>query len=86
MLLATSNWSKLETHAEIVERGSLAGYNAVSQALGHSTQTFPRTRAIGDIIAYANEKMESKESKRNRYTFTGAKYFEHMKKVVYDKY
>ncbi|OPJ63180.1 FAD-dependent oxidoreductase [Clostridium oryzae] len=68
-------------HTEAVASGSLAGYNAVFQAFGHAPLKLPRTIAIGDIIAYANEKMETKEGRRNRYTFAGAEYFQHMKEV-----
>ncbi|OPJ54607.1 hypothetical protein [Clostridium oryzae] len=71
----------MEHHAEAIASGSLAGYNAVCEAFGHGTLILPRTTAIGDIIAYANEKMETKEGRRNRYTFAGAEYFEHMKEV-----
>lgn len=39
----------------------------------------PRLLAIGDIIAYANEKVMTKEGRRNRYTFAGAEYFQRMK-------
>ncbi|OPJ55475.1 hypothetical protein [Clostridium oryzae] len=71
----------MDHHAEAVASGSLAGYNAISQAFGYGTRILPRTTAIGDIIAYANEKMETKEGRINRYTFAGAEYFEHMKEV-----
>ena len=39
----------------------------------------PRSIAIGDIIAYANEKTSSREGRKNRYTFAGAEYFKRMK-------
>ncbi|OPJ57338.1 hypothetical protein [Clostridium oryzae] len=71
----------MDHHAEAVASGSLAGYNAVCEVLGNATLQLPRSIAIGDIIAYANEKMETKEGRRNRYTFAGAEYFEHMKEV-----
>ncbi|OPJ57350.1 hypothetical protein [Clostridium oryzae] len=71
----------MDHHAEAVASGSLAGYNAASQAFGHAPLQLSRSTAIGDIIAYANEKMETKEGRRNRYTFAGAEYFEHMKEV-----
>ena len=41
----------------------------------------PRSLAVGDIIAYANEKMKTKEGRRNRYTFAGAEYFKRMKEL-----
>jgi len=39
----------------------------------------PRLLAIGDIIAFANEKVMTREGRRNRYTFAGAEYFKRMK-------
>ncbi len=39
----------------------------------------PKSIAIGDLIAYANYKLTTKEGRRNRYTFAGAEYFERMK-------
>lgn len=39
----------------------------------------PRLLVIGDIIAYANEKVMTKDGRRNRYTFAGAEYFQRMK-------
>lgn len=41
----------------------------------------PKTTVIGDIIAYANYKMMTKEGRRNRYTFAGAEYFNRMKQI-----
>lgn len=41
----------------------------------------PRTIAIGDLIAYANEKVKTKEGRRNRYTFAGAEYFKRMEET-----
>ncbi|KZL93627.1 hypothetical protein CLMAG_06730 [Clostridium magnum DSM 2767] len=43
--------------------------------------TLPKTTAIGDIIAYANYKMMTKEGRRNRYTFAGAEYFKRMQET-----
>ena len=39
----------------------------------------PSSITIGDIISYANEKAESREGRKNRYTFAGAEYFKRMK-------
>lgn len=43
--------------------------------------TLPRTLAIGDLISYANEKVQTTEGRRNRYTFAGSGYFERMKEL-----
>ena len=66
-------------HTEAIATGSLAGYNAVRSQLGMPLLILPRFLAIGDIIAYANEKVMTKEGRRNRYTFAGAEYFKRMK-------
>lgn len=68
-------------HTEAICTGSIAGHNAVRYALGMPPLILPRATAIGDIIAYANEKMETKEGRRNRYTFAGASYFKRMKEL-----
>jgi len=41
----------------------------------------PRSLAVGDIIAYANEKINSKEGRTNRYTFAGSEYFKRMQEI-----
>ena len=41
----------------------------------------PRTTAIGDIIAYANELIKTQEGLKTRYTFAGAEYLERMKSM-----
>lgn len=48
-------------------------------ALGMHLLILPRSTAIGDIIAYENEKSSTKEGRRDRYTFAGASYFKRMK-------
>jgi len=68
-------------HTEAMVTGALAGHNAIRSYLGVPLLILPRSLAVGDIIAYANEKMKSKEGRRNRYTFAGAEYFERMKKL-----
>ncbi|GAA0767170.1 FAD-dependent oxidoreductase [Clostridium subterminale] len=66
-------------HTEAITTGSLAGHNAVRNELGMPLLTLPRNLATGDIIAYANEKVQTTEGRRNRYTFAGAEYFKRMK-------
>lgn len=65
-------------HTEAMATGTLAGYNAVQYLKNKSLLELPRKLATGDIIAYANDKV--KEGKMSeRYTFSGAEYFERMK-------
>lgn len=68
-------------HTEAICTGSLAGHNSVRYCLGIKPLVIPRSISIGDIIYYANEKMKTKEGRRNRYTFAGSKYFERMKEI-----
>ena len=68
-------------HTEAMCTGSLAGHNAVRYMLGMPLLILPRSTAIGDIIAYANYKMMTKEGRKNRYTFAGAEYFNRMKEL-----
>jgi len=68
-------------HTEAIITGALAGHNAIRNYLGMPLLILPRSLAVGDIIAYANEKMNSKEGRTNRYTFAGAEYFKRMQEL-----
>lgn len=68
-------------HTEAIITGSLAGHNSIRSYLGMPLLILPRALAVGDIIAFANEKIDSKEGRRNRYTFAGAEYFDRMKEI-----
>ncbi len=46
--------------------------------MGLPLLTLPRSLAIGDIIAYANEKTENEADRKSRYTFAGSLYFKRM--------
>jgi len=61
--------------------GCLAGHNSVRLALGMPLLELPRNLASGDLIAYANESIKTKEGLKKRYTFAGAEYFERMKQL-----
>ncbi|MBC8060941.1 MAG: FAD-dependent oxidoreductase [Clostridiaceae bacterium] len=65
-------------HTEAILTGSLAGHNAVRANLGIPLLILPKTLAVGDIIAYANEMVKTKKGRRDRYTFAGANYFKRM--------
>jgi hypothetical protein len=68
-------------HTEAITTGSLAGHNAVRYALGIPLLTLPRTIALGDLIAFTNYQLSTKEGRRNRYTFAGAEYFKRMQEL-----
>lgn len=65
-------------HTEAICTGSLAGHNAVRQVMGMPLLILPRSLAIGDLIAYANEKSSTREGRKGRYTFAGSEYFKRM--------
>jgi hypothetical protein len=65
-------------HTEAIATGSLAGHNSVRLYLGMPLLELPHSTAVGDLIAYANEMLETAEGRRNRYTFAGGKYFARM--------
>lgn len=68
-------------HTEAICTGSLAGHNSVRYAMGMPLLILPKSIAIGDIITYANDKLATKEGRRNRYTFAGAEYFIRMQEL-----
>ena len=65
-------------HTEAISTGTLAGYNAARYLKGLNPLGLPRTLAIGDLIGYANDKLETEEGLMSRYTFAGADYFKRM--------
>ena len=65
-------------HTEAICTGTLAGHNAVRLAMGLPLLILPSSIAIGDLIAYANEKAATREGRKDRYTFAGAGYFKRM--------
>lgn len=65
-------------HTEAISTGSLAGHNAVRYLAGEELLQLPRETVIGDLISYANEKIQTESGLRNRYTFAGAEFFKRM--------
>ena len=68
-------------HTEAICTGSLAGHNAVRLMIGMHLLIFPSSIAIGDLIAYENEQAETREGRKDRYTFAGASYFKRMQEL-----
>jgi hypothetical protein len=68
-------------HTEAICTGALAGHNAVRQFMGIPLLILPRTTAIGDLIAFTNYKLSTKDGRRNRYTFAGSEYFKRMQEL-----
>lgn len=67
-------------HTEAMTTGTLAGYNAVQYLNNKPLLELPRELVVGDIIAYANDKVKE-GNMSERYTFSGADYFERMKSL-----
>jgi len=68
----------LEHHAEAIVSGYLSGHNSVRLALGMPLLILPSSIAIGDLIAYENEKSKTSEGRKKRYTFAGSVYLKRM--------
>lgn len=68
-------------HTEAIVTGSLAGHNSVRLIKGMNLLELPVNIAIGDLISYANKRIETEEGLKTRYTFAGASYFERMKEL-----
>ena len=67
--------------AEAIVTGVLAGHNAVRRAMNKPLVTIPATISIGDAITYVREAMETEEGMAQKFTFSGATYFKHMKEA-----
>lgn len=68
-------------HTEAICTGTLAGHNSVRLALGMPLLILPSSISIGDIITYANDRAETREGRKDRYTFAGASYFKRMQEL-----
>lgn len=68
-------------HTEAMVTGYLAGHNSVRCALNLPQVELPTTLAIGDFIAFSNEKMYEPEGDKLKFTFAGSVYFERMKET-----
>lgn len=49
--------------------------------MGMHLLILPSSIAIGDLIAFANEKSTTREGRKDRYTFAGANYFKRMQEL-----
>ncbi|KJS11469.1 MAG: FAD-dependent oxidoreductase [Peptococcaceae bacterium BRH_c8a] len=67
-------------HTEAIVTGALAGQNAVRLALGRKLLEIPTTLAIGDYIAFVNERVKAGEGLTQKFTFSGSVYFKRMVK------
>ncbi len=68
-------------HTEAITTGTLAGHNSVRLGVGLISLVLPRELAVGDIIAYVKDAMETEEGMNRKFTFSGSVYFERMKNI-----
>jgi len=68
-------------HTEAIVTGTLAGFNSVRTVKGKKPIELPGDLAVGDIIAEVNRELTEQEGLTNTYTFSGAVYFERMKRL-----
>lgn len=67
-------------HTEAISTGTLAGHNSIRYVMGMDMLELPPQLAVGDMIAYTREAMETEQGMNRQYTFSGSVYFERMKK------
>ncbi|MBQ9932035.1 MAG: FAD-dependent oxidoreductase [Firmicutes bacterium] len=65
-------------HTEAITTGTLAGYNGVRKLKGMRPLILPTQLAVGDLIHYANRRLQEKDGLSTRYTFAGGHYFARM--------
>lgn len=65
-------------HTEAIVTGTLAGHNAVRHARGRDLLTLPESLAVGDAISHVRLRMATPEGMCEKYTFSGAGYFQRM--------
>ncbi len=68
-------------HTEAIVTGTLAGYNAACTAAGRALLSLPTDLAVGDMITYVRERMDTAEGMAEKYTFSGAGYFKRMQRL-----
>jgi len=68
-------------HTEAITTGSLAGYNAARETDGLPLQILPRTLAVGELLAYAQEVLKAPDGVYHRFTFAGGEFFRRMQEL-----
>ena len=66
-------------HTEAICTGTLAGYNAVRAAAGHTPLVLPSSLCVGDAVFHVRKQMVEKQDLAHKYTFSGSVYFDRMK-------
>jgi len=80
-LFVTGEKSMIVGIDDVLSSGVLAGNNAARVALGQQPLELPRSICVGDLVAFAGERLETTEG-RSQACFTGhGIYFERMKEL-----
>ena len=66
-------------HTEAICTGTLAGVNAVKQALGKAHLVLPEDSVLGDAVAFVRQQMQTPEGLGLKFTFSGSVLFDRMK-------
>jgi hypothetical protein len=72
-------WLAVQNDRQETEKSATGGApdNVIARHR-HGLLQLPRETAVGDLIAYANERIVTEDGLRNRYTFAGDEYFQRM--------
>lgn len=68
-------------HTEAIATGLLAGNNAARLAENARLLELPVSLCIGDLIAHVGHRLQEEGTLEGKYTFSGSKYFERMKRL-----
>ena len=68
-------------HTEAISTGSLAGFNAAMAAAERPMLRLPRSLAIGELLAFAQEALDEEDGLKRRFTFAGGEFFSRMKNL-----
>ena len=65
-------------HTEAIVTGNLAGLNAVNLVRNRNLINIPKDLAVGDLISFEQEGLNTYNGLKQRYTFSGGIYFQRM--------
>jgi hypothetical protein len=68
-------------HTEAIATGLLAGNNAARLAENVRLLELPVSLSIGDLITYVGDRLRKEGTLEGKYTFSGSKYFDRMKRL-----
>lgn len=68
-------------HTEAIVTGTLAGHNATLLALGKELLELPRSLAVGELVAFGQERIATEEGLKEKHTFSGSVFFSRMEEL-----